>query len=314
MIHRIDAHTVLHKHALSMPNVTLHLGSGIRSVNAEDGLITLVSGSVHRGDVVVGADGVHSRAIQAIDLDASNTYPMGINMYRFMVQTSKARSDPLVKSFLHTIDFPDTHNTIVNSKTRHSLVVYSCRRGELINCATFQHAAAEKVKLTDDFTNPGTVEEVLDLMETWQDPFKALAKLAEDVKHWAVLGRDVPKTYIKDRLVLVGDAAHPTQPTHGAGANMGIEDGAVLGTLLDANTNSDNLAQRLDLYNKARYPRTVIVKFGSEMLKLFADSREEAERLLQEKVPGALLPQDMEGYLWSFDAIQNAKDMLAAAS
>lgn len=320
MVYRIDAHNVLREHALGMSNVKLHLGDGVTSINPEQGKITLTSGSVHSGDLVVGADGVHSKAVGAIDPDASHVESIGINMYRFMVDADRARLDPLANALLEKVGFPNTHNTIMNMTTKQMLVLYSCRNGQLVNCATFQNAAAEKVKLTDSYTNPGTVEEVLDLFGTWSDGWsdnvKALTCLAEDVKHFAIVARDVPKTYVKGKLAVLGDAAHPTMPTNAAGANMCLEDAGVLGALLDARVTNKNLAQRLDLYNKTRYARSATVKFASEMVALGQgkDAVDRLEKLLQEKVPGATFPPDMDAYTWPFDAIKNAKEMLAAVS
>lgn len=40
--------------------------------------------------------------------------------------------------------------------------------------------------------------------------------------------RDCPKTFEKGRLCSIGDADHPMQTTHGAGASTGLEEAAVL--------------------------------------------------------------------------------------
>lgn len=55
MIHRIDAHDVLRPHALSLPNVHLHLADGITAVETENATITLEDGSVVQGDLIVSA-------------------------------------------------------------------------------------------------------------------------------------------------------------------------------------------------------------------------------------------------------------------
>ncbi|TKX20934.1 FAD-binding domain-containing protein 39 [Elsinoe australis] len=312
MVHRIDAHNVLKEHALSFSNVRLRLGTGIQEVDAESGTVTLSSGETVTGDVVVGADGIHSKCVRAIDEDASRAERMGVNMYRWMVETKKGMANPVVAEFLNRSRLPDCHTTFIHAPTRHVLIMYPCRGGDLINCSTYQAAAAELKQLPEgDYTSPGSPEEVLHLMRDWPESYRALARLATDVKHWAMIARDAPKSYHKGKLVLIGDAAHPTQPTHGAGANLGIEDAAVLSILLSGHVASGDVRGRLEAYHDLRYERTVVTKLGSELTKVgWLPTHETIEERVQKKVPGAKIPSNMEEYLWPVDVMAEAEDSL----
>lgn len=60
----------------------------------------------------------------------------------------------------------------------------------------------------------------------------------------------------RDRLILIGDAAHATTPQLAAGAGMGIEDGLVLGQELGR---SQTLEQALQAFMQRRYDRCRMV-------------------------------------------------------
>jgi salicylate hydroxylase len=49
---------------------------------------------------------------------------------------------------------------------------------------------------------------------------------------WSVWEMQLAPTYVKDRVAMIGDAAHATTPFAGAGAAMAIEDPCVVSTLL----------------------------------------------------------------------------------
>ncbi|KAJ8084610.1 hypothetical protein PM082_003383 [Marasmius tenuissimus] len=64
------------------------------------------------------------------------------------------------------------------------------------------------------------------------------------------------KSYVRERVVLVGDAAHPMLPHLGAGLGQGFEDVFVLTQLLThPQTHKGNLDQILACYNEVRPPR-----------------------------------------------------------
>ena len=62
------------------------------------------------------------------------------------------------------------------------------------------------------------------------------------------------RSYRKDRLFLMGDAAHVHSPAGGQGMNTGIVDAVVLGQLLGDVVNGVRAEAELDLYEKLRRP------------------------------------------------------------
>jgi salicylate hydroxylase len=71
--------------------------------------------------------------------------------------------------------------------------------------------------------------------EDW-DPFVqklvSLVPANASTRGWSIWEMPPAPTYVKDRVVMIGDAAHATTPFAGSGAGMAIEDSCVLHTLL----------------------------------------------------------------------------------
>ena len=71
-----------------------------------------------------------------------------------------------------------------------------------------------------------------------------------------LVDRPPARQYARGRVVLVGDAAHPTTPNLGQGANMAIDDAIVLARAL---RDADSLATALARYERERLERTRLI-------------------------------------------------------
>ncbi|KAL0258459.1 hypothetical protein SLS55_005952 [Diplodia seriata] len=78
---------------------------------------------------------------------------------------------------------------------------------------------------------------------------------ADDVMLWDLLDMEVLPTFVKDRAVLIGDAAHPFLPYMGQGAAQAVEDAAALGACLPAGTPAAEVPQRLRVWEQCRKER-----------------------------------------------------------
>jgi 2-polyprenyl-6-methoxyphenol hydroxylase-like FAD-dependent oxidoreductase len=79
-----------------------------------------------------------------------------------------------------------------------------------------------------------------------------------------------PPSYMRGRVVLVGDAAHACVPTAGQGAATALEDGVCVGRLIAAPVRAgDALAPALSAYDRARRPRCQRIAQMSAMIGRF---------------------------------------------
>ena len=70
---------------------------------------------------------------------------------------------------------------------------------------------------------------------------------------WALFTRAPLNNWIKGRVCLLGDAAHPMTPFFGMGAAMAIEDSLILARCLEAE--KDNWQNAFERYQRARLTR-----------------------------------------------------------
>ena len=89
---------------------------------------------------------------------------------------------------------------------------------------------------------------VADLIEQITDPKGVIYRPLETLM--------LPLPWHKDRVLIIGDAAHATIPQLGSGAALAIEDAVVLGELLQSH---DSVETILENYTKRRYERCKMV-------------------------------------------------------
>ena len=116
-VHRADLHQILVDLALrdtdtdtdgdtDMAGVTLRLGARVVSVDpdADTPSLTLVSGEVVRGDLIVGADGVKSLTQRVVLGHANPAEPTGDAAYRAIIPSSLLAADPELREL---VDVPE---------------------------------------------------------------------------------------------------------------------------------------------------------------------------------------------------------------
>lgn len=112
--------------------------------------------------------------------------------------------------------------------------------------------------------------------------------------------------YTRDRICLVGDAAHATPPHQGAGAAMAVEDAYVLSNILAEVKSVDEIQLAFDAYEKVRMERThELVASSNEAGRLWDLEMEGIEddlEKLQEHV------QHRFDWIWNVDLIQQVTE------
>ena len=114
--HRADFHRVIYKYALSL-GIPIHLGKRVASYHEDDkqmkAWVTTDEGEIFKGDVVVGADGVRSRARKLVLGYDDKPKSSGYAVYRAWFDAEKAgiAEDPLTREFVAN---GDTHTGCVS--------------------------------------------------------------------------------------------------------------------------------------------------------------------------------------------------------
>ncbi|KAL7943593.1 hypothetical protein V8C42DRAFT_97751 [Trichoderma barbatum] len=265
-VHRVDLHTELLRLAtmsgqgLSQP-VTLKLGSHVTEAHP-NGTVILRDGSRYTADIVVGADGLRSVIRDVVLSGNHQAKPVhsGQAAFRFLINTSVLRSDPVLAPLVDDNKdqlslFADTSETI---RERH-IIWYACRDGEVQNFVGIHPS----VETTDQKGHDAKVAMMTEFSH-FDDKLMRLFELAENVRRWPLYIHDPYPTWIKGRIVLIGDAAHPMLPYGGQGAMMAIEDGGILGSLFTG-VLPDQVDDRLSKYQQLRKNRVSRVQMLSQV-------------------------------------------------
>jgi salicylate hydroxylase len=175
-------------------------------------LIQMQNGSQLRADLVVGADGLHSRARHALNGE-DRPFFTGQVAWRATVP-----NDGGVPAEARVFMGPGRH-----------IVSYPLRRGELVNIVAVQERrdwAEEGWHFQDD---PDNLRRAFD---GFRGDAAELLRRVDTVGLWGLFRHPVAPVWHKDNVVLLGDAAHPTLPFMAQGANMALEDAWVLSRCL----------------------------------------------------------------------------------
>src|SRR5690349_12984238 len=252
MVHRGDFHRVLLEAFNARAPGQLHLEC--RCVGFEededDIRLHLANGKMHRGDIVVGADGVHSEIRRQIGGDRMPFFA-GVAAWRGLVPMERLPATVQRDVGTNWVG-PGGH-----------VITYPVRRGELLNFVGIFEGESWPV---ESWTERGTREACHQSFAGWNPEIHDIIENVDIPYKWALLGRDPLDRFVAGRACLTGDAAHPTLPFLAQGANMAIEDGMVLARCLEAFP----VAEALQRYQRARIGRTnSIVTKSAENAKRF---------------------------------------------
>lgn len=246
-LHRADLHMVLADAVMRLKPDAIRLGVRIVGHDQHGGGVTLTAhnGDVYEADVVIGADGVHSKTREAMFGPDAPRYS-GVMAWRGVIQASSL-PEHLREPYGSNWVGPGAH-----------VIQYPLRRGELIN---FVGAVEGNRWEVESWSEAGTHEECLNDFKGWHEDVQTMIKAIDTPFKWVLKVRDPMPVWSRGNMTLLGDACHPTLPFLAQGAGMAIEDGYILARALEKYPHS--IATAFERYEAARKERTARVVIGS---------------------------------------------------
>jgi salicylate hydroxylase len=236
-VYRPDLLEVLARAVRRAQPGAIHLGSRCVGFRQDDSAVALQleKGSAE-GDVLIGADGVHSCIRQAL-FGADRAEFTGVIAWRGIVPMERLPSH-MARMVGSNWVGPGGH-----------IVHYPLRAGTLMN---FVGALEREDWRVESWSARGTQAELAADFRGWHDDIQAFIGAIDAPFKWALMVRPPLERWSVGRVSLLGDAAHSMLPFLAQGAVMAIEDGCVLARCLK----DYPVEEALHRYEAARRERT----------------------------------------------------------
>ena len=252
-MHRADLVEML---AGALPKGCVHTGHRCSGFEQDEtkARLSFANGASTEADIVIAADGIHSE-LRAYVFASSQPVFSGSVAYRGLVSRDRVP------------DWPADRWQMWLGKGRHFLA-FPVRAGKLINYVGFVPTDEE---MKESWSAPGDPEVLRQAFAGWDPRIHQLLREVQITFRWALYDREPLPVWTKQRLSLLGDAAHPMLPHLGQGANQSIEDGMALATIL-AQADKTTAPMALLAYEKLRRERVAEVQRGARANGLRYDS------------------------------------------
>lgn len=284
LIHRAHLHSALKDLALSQEGegqpAELHLSTGVESVDPSRAIVKLANGTEVQGDLVIGADGVHSKTRKMIPGGNLSPFDSGKTAFRFLIPTETIAADPVARPILQ-----HENHLIMWVGNDRRIVMYPCVGGAQMNFVAIFPSVESSSSTGSDWQQTGNKDLMLKIFSSFGENVAALLNLADgsSLKIWTLLDMAKMPSFVNQNFAVLGDAAHPFLPREfwsilseifdltnefrstdqAQGGAQAIEDGVSLAALLPLGTTPDELQGRLQIYERQRYERSHHIQQGT---------------------------------------------------
>jgi salicylate hydroxylase len=288
-LHRADLHAVLAEAATADPRIEIRLGARCTGVSSDSisGCVELAGSEENlKADLLVGADGIHSVVREAL---------LGSARPRFTGNVAWRALIPVTE--LSGVQPPPVAGIWMGAGAH--VVIYYLRRGELVNVVAVVEQAGWEVESWSERGNP---EELRDTFAGWNATVTSIlaAVHPEACYRWALLDRAPLPSWSGGRIVLLGDACHPTLPFLAQGAAMAIEDAASLARCLSTGSSPADALRR---YEALRKPRTSKIQRVSRLNARIFHMRGHSAAVRNRLLPVVTRRTGFADELYAYDAL-----------
>jgi salicylate hydroxylase len=252
---------------------------------------SFANGASAEADIVIAADGIHSE-LRPFVFPSSQPKFSGSVAYRGLVPHERVP------------DWPTDRWQMWLGQGRHFLV-FPVRAGKLLNYVGFVPTDEE---MKESWSAPGDPQILRREFAGWDPRIDQVLRNVQTTFRWALYDREPLPVWTRDRLSLLGDAAHPMLPHLGQGANQSIEDGMALATIL-AGTDRTTAPRALLAYEQLRRERVAQVQRGARESGLRYDS---ANSDLGVRDAEIAAHAEFRKRLYDYDVVTDAKAAAAA--
>jgi salicylate hydroxylase len=203
-------------------------------------------GTSARGDLLIGADGIHSRTREQLFGEEKPRFS-GQIAYRGLAPAERVAHLGLPLDVTNWVG-PGGH-----------FIHYYVSAGRFLNFV----AVSEEASWTrEQWSDRGSISDALGKYEGWHPQIATILTAVDETFKWALFDRNPLPEWTRGRVALLGDACHPMLPFMAQGAAQAIEDGATLAACLK--NNAFDVSAAFQAYVALRRPRTTMLQAGSQ--------------------------------------------------
>ncbi|RDW94889.1 FAD binding-containing protein [Coleophoma crateriformis] len=261
LAHRVHLHDALKK-AATRPEgqgkpAELHTSNRVVDVDPEAATITLENGKTIQGDFVIGSDGVRSVTRKKVAGRDVNLFSSGKSAFRFMITRQSALDDPVTAKFAQS-----PGELIIWYGTDRRIVMYPTTNNTQLNFVCIHPDSESGAGGADTWSQKTSLEEMTKVYEGFDPAMIALISKADkdSLKAWKLMDMETLPTWVRGKLALLGDAAHPFTPHQGQGGGQAIEDAISMAIVFSGDAKKEEINERLNLYEKIRKERAETIQ------------------------------------------------------
>ncbi|CCC11187.1 hypothetical protein SMACR_03893 [Sordaria macrospora] len=257
--HRGELHQVVFEYARDELGIEVHLGRRVEGYfeDGEKAGIVLGHGERVTADIVIGADGVRSKARHLVLGFEDKPKSSGYAVWRAWFPNTDMIADSLTREFCAN---GDTFNGWIGPDVH---FLFSTIKNGSDCCWVLTHR--DEHDIDESWSFPGKLEDVYKVLEGWDPVCKAIVEKTPSLVDWKLVYRDPLPTWVSKhaRILLVGDSAHPFLPTSAQGATQAMEDGVTIAVCL-RRAGKEGVQAAVRTHQEIRYDRVRAVQKTGE--------------------------------------------------
>jgi salicylate hydroxylase len=196
----------------------IKLGCRLVDIEQDENGVTahFQDGTTERGDLLIGADGIHSKVRERLFGEEKPRFS-GQIAYRGLAPAERVAHLGLPHDVTNWVG-PGGH-----------FVHYYVSAGRFLN---FVAVSEESTWTREQWSDRGSIADAAKIYEGWHPQIATILNAVDETFKWALFDRSPLPEWSQGRVALLGDACHPMLPYMAQGAAQAIEDGAALAACL----------------------------------------------------------------------------------
>ncbi|KAL4931834.1 uncharacterized protein BDV17DRAFT_279945 [Aspergillus undulatus] len=268
--HRRDLHDALKRAALATNRegepAEIRVSSRVVGCDPLTGVVKLEGGEEVEGDIIIGADGIHS-VLRKYVLD-TNIAPMPTGHSDML--TGQIPSSVLEEKEPGFCSRINPRSPFTSMMVAHScrLIMGPGRQGDVFGIVALvpDEQMNEDPKVKQSWVSEGNLTKMMDTFSEFPTWVTSIFEHSPDLGLWQLRDIDPLRTWYHGRLILIGDAAHAMLPTQGQGASQAIEDCEALGAFFDKEVEDPSLEEIGGIFEnifRSRHGRASLIQVYS---------------------------------------------------